>query len=602
MIEKEIMKQQVRLYSLGALVGVVSGLVAVGFRWLILGVSSVFVLIPQALGIWGWILMPVMGGLLVGFIVTRYAPEAKGHGVPELMDAYALRGGRIRMRVPLLKSLASAVCIGSGGSCGREGPIAQIGGGVGSAIAKKIGLNTRMTKTLVVCGVSSGIAASFNAPLGGTLFGIEVIAGGIVGFSIIPIILSSVMATAIANAILGAQPSFQAPLFILNNYFELVFYFSLGLLFGLLSIAWTRGFYKIEDFFERLKVSGYILPAIGGVMVGSIAVLVIMIENSFAYSRIFQPSEPYFPATMGVGYAFMDAVLIGEVTLIVLVAFGIIKMLVTSLTLGTGGSGGVFAPTLFIGAAIGGALGSVFSAILPDVVLQPMAYALVGMAALFAGSGRAPITCIVMVMEMTNDYSMILPLMIAVSTSYLIASLLDPESIYTLKLSRRGIKLRRGHYIGALKEAQARQIMTEKPTVLRPDMTRSQVLEIVDATQHTKFPVVDEHGKVVGALITEDLFCEFPEKDCEPLVKDLMSKDFLQLRPEASADSILHAMLERDEGHAVVVSPENPEFMIGFITKADILKAYEMAILRLREDGEEIEGIDPLDDLNFNIP
>ncbi|MFW9884300.1 MAG: chloride channel protein, partial [Candidatus Thorarchaeota archaeon] len=183
MIEKAIIKHQVRLYILGAIIGVVSGLVAVGFRWLILGFSVLFVWIPQNVGLFGWLVIPVLGGLIVAFIVQRYAPEAKGHGVPELMDAYALRGGRIRMRVPLLKSLASALCIGSGGSCGREGPIAQIGGGVGSAIAGKLKLNTRITKTLVVCGVSSGIAASFNAPLGGTLFGIEIIAGGLVGFS-----------------------------------------------------------------------------------------------------------------------------------------------------------------------------------------------------------------------------------------------------------------------------------------------------------------------------------------------------------------------------------------------------------------------------------
>lgn len=242
-----IMKQRIRLYALGAIVGVVSGLTAVLFRWLILGIGVLFVMLPSLLGAYGWILAPAVGGLCVGFIVQKYAPEAKGHGVPEIIEAYALRGGKIRMRVPLLKSLASAICIGSGGSCGREGPIAQIGGGVGSSIASFLKLNKRMTKTLVVCGVSSGIAATFNAPLGGTLFGIEVIAGGIAGFSIIPVILSSVIATAVADFVLGAQPSFQAPMFMLGNYFELGLYLLLGLILGVVSVIWTRGFYAIED-------------------------------------------------------------------------------------------------------------------------------------------------------------------------------------------------------------------------------------------------------------------------------------------------------------------------------------------------------------------
>jgi len=345
------MRQQIRIYSLGAVVGVVSGLVAVGFRWLIFGTSTLFVLVPQLIGIWGWFVIPALGGLLVGLIVQNYAPEAKGHGVPEIMDAYSFRGGRIRMRVPLLKSLASAICIGSGGSCGREGPIAQIGGGVGSTIANTLKLDKRMTKTLVVCGVASGIAATFNAPLGGTLFGIEVIAGGIVGFSIIPVILSSVVATALANALLGSQPSFQAPILFLNNYFELVLYLMLGVLLGVASVIWTRGFYVIEDLYERLKVPKHILPVIGGLMVGLLAMAVMLMEGPFSYAGIFY-GNPYFPAIMGVGYAFMDAALIGSVSLAALVIFGLLKALATSMTLGSGGSGGVFAPTLFIGMAL----------------------------------------------------------------------------------------------------------------------------------------------------------------------------------------------------------------------------------------------------------
>ncbi|MGY5874613.1 MAG: chloride channel protein [Candidatus Thorarchaeota archaeon] len=595
MMDKEVRNQRLRLYTLASAIGVISGLTAVTFRWLIMVSSAVFALIPAILGPWAWCILPALGGIFVSIIVFRFAPETKGHGVPEIIDAYALRGGKIRMRVPLLKSLASALCIGSGGSCGREGPIAQIGGGVGSSLASSLKLNKRMTKTLVICGTASGIAATFNAPLGGALFGIEVIAGGIAGFSVIPIILSSVVATAVADAILGSQPSFQAPFFSLTNYPELGLYLLLGLLFGLLSVAWTRGFYRIEDVIEKIKIPNYVLPVIGGLIVGVIGFMVISLEDSVGYVGLFRPGEPYQPAIMGVGYAFIDATLVGNVTLVILFLFGFLKAVSTSITLGSGGSGGVFAPTLFIGAALGGGFGILLANVIPGLASQPMAYALVGMAALFAGSGRAPITCIVMVMEMTGDYSMILPLMIAVSTSYLVASSIEEDSIYTLKLSRRGVKIRRSLYIGALKEIEVEQIMTTNPTSLSPEMSITEVLKVVDDTHHTKFPVVDENMVVHGTLVTEDLFSG-PEGGCQDcLVRDFMDTDFLTVIPSSSMDSVLHEMLERDEGHAVVVDAENCEKMIGFITKADVLRAYRLAIFRLREEGEDVQEIDPLD-------
>ncbi|MDF1540759.1 MAG: chloride channel protein [Candidatus Thorarchaeota archaeon] len=595
MLKRQILNERMKLYILAGLVGVVSGIAAVLFRWLIQGISLVFVAVPQILGPIGWIITPILGAFIVGAIVVRYAPEAKGHGVPEVMEAYARHGGSMRARIPILKSIASAVCIGSGGSCGREGPIAQIGAGAGSALASWMKLGKRETKTLLICGLSSGIAATFNAPLGGTLFGIEVLAGGIVGFSIIPVILSSVVATAFSTAILGSQVSFQAPIFTLNSPLELVFYLAMGILFGLISVGWIRGFYSIEDLFERIKVSPYILPAIGALVTGIIAYLIFYAEDLFAYSGAFGPNEPYYPAVMGVGYAFIDASFLSTVTLPALLAFGVAKFVVTSSTLGSGGSGGVFAPTLFMGAAFGGAFGLAFSLILPTIITQPMAFALVGMAALFAGSGRAPITCIVIVMEMTHDYSMILPLMLATSASFLVSSVLEDDSIYTKKLSRRGIDVKVGAHIGVLKVIPLIEVMTANPTILDPNMTQDEVLRIVDQTHHTKFPVVDSEGNIVGTLITEDLFHNLDPEAPQPVVGVLMNREFLHLSPGCKMDSVLHAMIERDQGHAVVVDSTNPNKMIGFVTKADVLRAYELAIFRLQHQGHEIEDIGPVD-------
>ena len=593
MIHRDTMQRQVVLYSLGAIIGVISGVTAVLFRFLILGISQVFVIIPEVLGIVGWVIIPVLGGLVVAFIVVRFAPEAKGHGVPEVLESYAMHGGTIRFRVPLLKGIASAICIGSGGSCGREGPIAQIGAGAGSAMATAFGLDKRERKTLLVCGLSSGIAATFNAPLGGALFGIEVIAGGIIGFSILPVILASVVATATADLILGTAVSFQAPLFVMGHPLELVFYLILGIILGMVSVIWMRGFYSLEDILEKLRVSKYFLPAFGGLLTGLLAIGTIYLENVFAYSGEFSTNQQYYPAIMGVGYPFIDATLIGNVAIGALFFFGILKILATSFTLGSGGSGGVFAPSLFIGAAFGGAFGLVCSVLVPWAVPQPMAFALVGMAALFAGSGRAPITCIVMLMEMTADYSLILPLMIAVSTSFLVSSLIEPESIYTMKLSRRGVTIRTGTHISALKTIKVNEAMTTDPTIVHPTMTTTKVFDIIDKTHHTKFPVVDDFGNVIGILIAEDLFHEPKEDGSEYQVREVMNPDFLHLPPGCTVDSALQAMMKRDEGHAVIVDPMDPQRMIGYITKADVLKAYEIAIIRLQKSGIDVEDISP---------
>lgn len=610
MIERKNISQQVYIYSLGALVGAISGLVAVLFRFLIMGISLVFVTIPRTLGIIGWIIVPAIGGLLVAMIVVRYAPETKGHGVPEVMESYVMRGGKMRLRVPALKSLASAISIGTGGSCGREGPIVQIGAGVGSGIANKLNLGKDDTKTLVLCGLSAGIAATFNAPLGGALFGIEVIAGGILGFSILPIILACVIATAMAGVtiqfIIGSPMSlsFEAPAFVMSNVTELIFFLLLGIILGVVSVIWMRGFYFIEDIFERIRVSRYLLPAIGGICTGILGIIVIYLEQAFTYSGLFR-DQPYFPAIMGIEYAFIDAILVipnvmtgGLALLGTLFIFSIMKIISTGTTLGSGGSGGVFAPTLFIGAGFGGASGWIFAFIAPTIVppTTAMVFALVGMAALFGSTARAPITCIIIIMEMTGDYLLILPLMVAVSSSYLVSSLIEPETIYTMKLVRRGVHISRGTHVGALRSITVGEIMTKKPTILKPEMTTSEVFRIIDSTHHTKYPVVERENKVIGILIAEDLFkAPKNENGNENRVRDLMNPDFLHLSPSCTMDGALQAMIKRDEGHAVIVDPARPDVMIGYITKADVLKAYELAILRLQTSGMDVEDINPAD-------
>jgi CIC family chloride channel protein len=589
------MRRQIVLYSAGAIVGVCSGLTAVYFRYLIFWIGSLFVIIPQTIGPWGWVVIPALGGCFVSIIVLKYAPETKGHGVPEVMEVYALRGGQMRVRVPLLKSIASAITIGSGGSAGREGPIAQIGAGIGSAIAELFKFNKRERKTLIVAGLSSGIAATFNAPLGGALFGIEVIAGGIVGFSLLPVILASVLAVAISQAILGSAPSFIAPVFQMGSIIDLFFFLILGITLGVISVVWIRGLYIIEDFMEKLRVWKYSLPAIGGLFTGVVGLLVIFLNNPLGYNVVTPLGEIDYPAVMGANYTFMDATLAAQVGFGALVIFGALKFLATAFTLGSGGSGGIFAPTFFMGAAFGGAMGWMFAALLPGFIPMPMVFALVGIAALFAGTARAPITCIVMIMEMTGDYIIILPLMIAVSSSFLVSSLLEPDSIDTKKLARRGLHIRQGSHIGALQTITVSEIMTKHPTTLSPLMKTSEVLEIIDKTHHTKFPVVDDFNNVLGILIAEDLFHESPEDGHERSVQEVMNPEFLHLTPMCTMDSALKEMIKRDQGHAVIADLKAPRKMVGYITKADVLKAYDLSIFRLQREGIDVEDIEPAD-------
>jgi CIC family chloride channel protein len=595
MMKSETMQRQIILYSAGAIVGVCSGFTAVFFRYLIFWIGSLFIIIPQTIGVLGWVLIPALGGCFVAIIVLKYAPETKGHGVPEVMEVYALRGGQMRVRVPLLKSIASAVTIGSGGSAGREGPIAQIGAGVGSAIAELFKFNKRETKTLVVAGLSSGIAATFNAPLGGALFGIEVIAGGIVGFSLLPVILASVLAVAVSQAILGTAPSFIAPAFQMGSIIELSYFLALGIVLGIISVVWIRGLYIIEDFLDKLRVWKYALPAVGGLFTGLIGLLVIFLNAPLGYNIVTPPGDLDYPAVLGANYTFMDAVLAAQVGLGALVAFGALKFLATAFTLGSGGSGGIFAPTFFMGAAFGGAMGWIFKAILPGLVPMPMVFALVGIAALFAGTARAPITCIVMIMEMTGDYIIILPLMIAVSSSFLVSSLLEPDSIDTKKLARRGVHIRQGSHIGALQTITVSEIMTKHPTTLSPLMKTHEVLEIIDKTHHTKFPVVDDFNNVLGILIAEDLFHEPPQDGHERTVQEVMNPEFLHLAPGCTMDSALKEMIKRDQGHAVIADLKDPHKMLGYITKADVLKAYDLSIFRLQKEGIDVEDIEPAD-------
>jgi CIC family chloride channel protein len=431
---------------LAIFVGLAGGFGAVGFRYLInffqtvaYGSPSELLHVVQALPWYHKVWIPALGGAVVGPLVYFLAREAKGHGVPEVMEAVVLRGGLIRKRVVLVKTLASAICIGTGGSVGREGPIVQIGSAIGSSIGQLLNVSAERMRTLVGCGAAAGIAATFNAPIAGSMFALEIILGefGIATFS--PIVISSVVATAISRHFLGDTPAFIVPAYELVSAWELPIYMVLGLFCAVVGVAFIKTLYKLEDVFEDLKFPGYLKAVLGGLILGASGLLV--------------------PQILGVGYGAIDLALIQKYSwwlLLVLVAG---KILATSITIGSGGSGGVFAPSLFLGAMAGSFFGMVVHALFPGVTASPGAYSIVGMGAVVSATTHGPMAAILILFEMTGSYTIILPLMLSCIIGTIAAGQLFRESIYTLKMIRKGIDIRAGKEVNVLRSMYVKDVM-----------------------------------------------------------------------------------------------------------------------------------------------
>ena len=446
-------------------VGAVAGVGAWGFRMLIgvvhnLGFLGRFAFeydanaftpaSPWGLGV---VLVPVAGALVVAWLVKNYAPEAKGHGVPEVMDAIYYNDGRIRPRVAVVKSLASAISIGSGGSVGREGPIVQIGSAFGSTLGTLIAMRASDRVTLIAAGAGAGIAATFNAPLGGTLFAIELLLVSVTARTLLLVTAAVVVATRISHLLLGTYPSFyipalETPDFVLTRPLALTVFAVLGAAMGILSAVFIRGLYWMEDVFEALPGNYYTRHALGMFCVGVMMFL------------LFRHAGHYY--VEGVGYATIMEILRGGLTSVsFLLLLTALKLLATCLSLGSGASGGVFSPGLFMGAAGGVAFGHLCQWLVPGLGLTTPAFAIAGMAAMIAGSTGAVLTGIVMLTEMTRDYSVILPVLVTCALAYVVRRGIMKDSIYTMKLRARRHAVPQGLHAAALTSEELRDLMTK---------------------------------------------------------------------------------------------------------------------------------------------
>jgi len=571
-LDKARLTEHTFMIIVAIIIGVIAGYAAVGIRFLIEEFSHLSypgdgnVLENIMSNPWYVIiLVPTIGGLIVGPLIYFFAPEAKGHGVPEVMQAILLKGGRIRPRVALVKALASAITIGTGGSVGREGPIIQIGSSIGSTVGQFFKIPSKKLKTLVGCGAAAGIAAAFNAPIAGALFAVEIILMDFAVAQFSPIVISAVMATVISHSFEGNLAAFNVTAYEYASPYELGFYFVLGALSGLVSYLFIKVLYFSEEFFDnKLNFPEYLKPVIGGLGIGILALV--------------------FPQVMGVGYDSINSALHGDMIWYIALALVFIKIFATSLTLGSGGSGGIFAPSLFMGAMLGFFFGNIVHQIFPDITAGPGAYALVAMGGLVAGTTRAPITAIIIVFELTYDYEIILPLMITSIVSLILSSYLSRESIYTLKLLLRGINLKEGAETNVMESIPVEDVYNKEFESIDVSDNFTKVVNFVLSRKDSEYPVVDGKGNVIGIISINDLKDFLFERDSLSsllIAGDLINTEFEPLLLDDSSYVALEKMNKFEFEGLPVVEDLNSKKIIGMIWRKEIQDAYQKEISRI---------------------
>ncbi len=555
----------VRLTILAVLVGLIAGLASVAFKYMIHFFQDQFWRAPSVLeGVSSqtWyltILIPALGGLLVGPLIYYGAREAKGHGVPEIMESLIFRSGRIRNQVAVVKSVASSICIGSGGSTGREGPIVQISASLASTVGQIFRISDRGMRILVAAGAGAGIGATFNAPIAGALFAVEVILGEFGVFSFGPIIIASVISTLTSRLLIGDFSAFTVPKYTLISVWEIGPYILLGIISGLVAILFIKVLYFLEDRFESFPVHPLLKPAFGGLLVGLIGLKL--------------------PQIFGVSYEAMDACLRNQLGFWLAFLLVFAKIVSTSFTLGSGGSGGIFAPSLFMGAMTGNFLGSLFHNSFPQSISSPGAFALVGMGAVVAGATHAPMTAIVIIFELTGDYKIILPLMLSCIIASLLTLGLHKESIYTLKLKRRGILFKEGRELNILRSLFVKDLISQDYELF---LNKERVGRIIDQAiggKHHAFQIVDEERNYVGCFALNQLKKLVHEKetlDSFVIAQDLAVPD-IQLDYEDNLERAMEIFGREDVAEIAVLKDKK---FFGVIKRKDVIEAYNHEITK----------------------
>lgn len=557
--------EHIRLSLLSVLVGLVAGFASVLFKFMIHFFQKLFWRAPNIIEAVGsqrafWtILIPTAGGLLIAPFIYYGAREAKGHGVPEIMEALIFRGGRIRNRVAVIKALASSICIGSGGSTGREGPIVQISASIASSLGQFFRINERAMRTLVASGAGAGIGATFNAPIAGALFAVEVLLGEFGVYSFSPIIIASVIATLVSRVFTGDFAAFTVPKYSLVSVWEIGPYLILGILSGLVAILFIKVLYYLEDRFDNLRIHPLLKPAIGGLIVGIIGLKL--------------------PQVFGVGYEGIDACLQNHLGFWMAFLLVLAKVLSTSMTLGSGGSGGIFAPSLFLGAMTGNLVGSFFHSAFPQSISSPGAFSLVGMGAVVAAATHAPITAIIIIFELTNDYKIILPLMLSCIIASFMTVGVHKESIYTMKLKRQGIIFKQGREEHILKSLPVKDFISHDYQIFTNTDRVGKIIDQAIGSKHHSFQIVDRQNNYIGCFALNQIKNLLEEKvivDSFVIAQDLAVTG-IKLDFEDNLEQAMNIFGRTDVAEIAVLQEGK---FAGVVKRKDVIEAYNHEILK----------------------
>jgi CIC family chloride channel protein len=540
---------------LSLLIGALTGLAVVAF--IVLTERLGMRLYPVASAAWRRVLVPVAGSLAMGFLLYRYFPNARGSGVPQTKAALFARDGFISLRTVLGKFFCTATTLASGIPLGREGPSVQVGAGIGSVLGRALGLSPEKVKALIPVGAAAAIAAAFNTPMAAVLFSLEEVMGDLNAPILGSVVLASATSWAVLRLLLGNNPLFQVPQYTMGHPSELGIYALLGIAGGFLSVAFTKLLLRMRKFFLRLpKKTQWWHPVVGGVTVG--------LMGWFA------------PQVLGVGYTYVGNALNGTMALKLMLLLVVLKLIGVTVSYASGNAGGIFGPSLFLGAMLGGAVGTVAQHLLPGYVSSPGAYALVGMGAVFAGIVRAPMTSVLMIFEMTRDYAVIVPLMIANLTSLFISRRFQKQPIYEALAHQDGIHLPSPGTLHGTSQHAVGQVMKISPEVLPAQMRVREAVERVRSSQTRIWPVA-EKDYFLGMLASETLECALVDGRKELPLKDIVETLHVQ---HVHMDHALHMALERMSTYHLDVLPvlhrADIHKLLGVVTLRDVLDAYDI--------------------------
>ncbi|MEP7187400.1 MAG: chloride channel protein [Rhodanobacter sp.] len=520
---------------------------------------------------WWVVLVPVVGGLLVGVMARWGSSAIRGHGIPEAMEQVLLNESKIPPRITFLKPISSAIAIGTGGPFGAEGPIIATGGALGSFVGQLLKVTGSERKVLLAAGAAAGMAAVFGSPIAAVVLAVELLLFELRPRSLIPVALAAVTATMVHYIISGSSvPIFEMNAVASPGSLALVSYVVLGALIGLVSIAVTRIVYGVEDAFEKLPIHWMWWPAIGGVAVGVIGF--------------------FAPLTLGVGYTNIENIINGHFTMGALAFLCVMKFVSWAIALGSGTSGGTLAPLFTIGGALGALIGIAGVALAPQLGIDPRIAGLVGMAAIFAGASRALLTAVVFTFETTGQMAVLLPLLGACTAAYLVSALLMRNTIMTEKIARRGVRVPSEYVADYLDQVTVGEACSRTVFTLHTSQTLAEVRrwlgEGSPEAQHQGFPVVNEAGHVQGVLTRRSLLD--PQWSYELTVSELLTRAPLMVREDHSLREAADHMVDEQVGRLIVISENAPHKLVGIITRGDILAAHATRLREARFKGRHI--------------